>query len=58
MEKQKIESNEAKGFFDTIEMKEIMDFLATENSKSLDADKIDKVAEAWSKVDRKKLYKN
>lgn len=58
MEKQKIESNDSKGFFDTLEMKEIMDFLEAENSKKLDAEKLDKIAKAWSKVDRKKLYKN
>lgn len=53
-------SSESKisGFFDTLEMKEIIDFIEKENQKSLASEKIDQIADAWSKVERKKLYNN
>lgn len=53
-----VKNTEENGFFDTIEMKEIMEFLESENAKGFNAQNIDKVAEAWSKVERKKLYNN
>lgn len=53
-----IEDTEVNGFFDTIEMKEIIDFIDSENTKTISDEKIDQIADAWSKVERKKLYKN
>lgn len=52
------EKQDVNGFFDTIEMKEILEFIDSENTKSIDEKKIDQIAEAWSKVERKKLFKN
>tara|TARA_Y100000385_G_scaffold281349_1_gene334009 strand:- start:601 stop:720 length:120 start_codon:yes stop_codon:yes gene_type:complete len=39
-------------------MSEILEFIDSENTKVINEDKIDQIAEAWSQVDRKKLYKN
>jgi len=52
------EKQDVNGFFDTIEMSEILEFIDSENTKVINEDKIDQIAEAWSQVDRKKLYKN
>lgn len=52
------EIKDVDGFFDTIEMTEILEFIDSENTKTIDEEKLDQIALAWSQVDRKKLYKN
>lgn len=53
-----LKSDSSTGFYDTLEMQQILDFIEKENKKALSSDKIDQVAQAWSKVDREKLFKN
>lgn len=53
-----LKSDSSTGFYDTLEMQQILDFIEKENQKALSSDKIDQVAQAWSKVDREKLFKN